>query len=530
MDNQLFDYLHETGHKFNPRLASGIATEFMKSVEDYISRMFESAQLLYPDDLKFIRIERVDPQIDFNNRVWQNTYNVVPSDTYMVKVLFEFKGKPMKPYHMLLPYVRPGGLIYINGAQFLISPVLIDEGLSIGDKSIFIHVNKDKIRFMRSHYAMKKDGFRVNGYVAYSDVYNGKPPSDIPKRQLRRTHQMKPVLSLYLLAKKGVHQAYKEYFNAEVVIGRDEITKESFPEHEWVICESMGLKPATLVGRWYDNSDIKVAIKRSDYTLAVEDFTLGLFYVTDHHFELASGADLNDQTTWRLFLGVTLKPEEHSNLTCLNAADRHLASLDNHLDVQVLASLASIGVFVNDIYDLFRFMLFEYTKMIVQPTHQLATMYGKRLALLRYILSTINDKIFKAGYKLQTKKNDKNLSEKDIDKILSKFIKVNDINSINNKHKEVESAASATDNLIPKLTSRLVLQKDLTSSKKTDKFSDDKVLDVSIGEVGNLTADSGDKTGRSRLNMFAHVSEEGTILRNPELLEITERAQKYIQR
>ena len=55
-----------------------------------------------------------------------------------------------------------------------------------------------------------------------------------PKRQLRRTDETGTVL---YTSKEGVHQAYKEYFNAEVVVGRDEITTD-FPEHEWVICES----------------------------------------------------------------------------------------------------------------------------------------------------------------------------------------------------------------------------------------------------------------------------------------------------
>src|SRR5699024_9510575 len=101
-------------------------------VEEHITRILQASQADYPDDLKFLRIERVDPQTDYLNRVYEKSYNIAKNDTYMVKVLFEFKGKQLPPYYMSLPFVREAGLITINGSNFLISPVLIDEGLSVG--------------------------------------------------------------------------------------------------------------------------------------------------------------------------------------------------------------------------------------------------------------------------------------------------------------------------------------------------------------------------------------------------------------
>ena len=75
-----------------------------------------------------------------------------------------------------------------------------------------------------------------------------------------------------------------------------------------------------------------------------------------------------------------------------------------------------------------------------------------------------------------------------------------------------------------------MLQKDLTRDSKSSSFTSDMVLDVSIAEVGNLTSMTGDSTGRSRLNMFAVVDEDGTILRNDALRYITEPTQSQIQR
>lgn len=530
MDNTLFTAIDKVNPSFNPRIANGIVTEFMLSIEEYITRILQASQADYPPDLKFLRIERVDPETDYRKRIYDKSYNIAKNDTYMVKILFEFKGKQLPPYHMSLPFVREGGLITINGSDFLISPVLIEEGLSVGTDSIFIHVNKDKITFMRQHYAMCVNGIRDNGFVIYSDVYNGKPDKSISKKDLRRTKNMKPLVAQYLFAKEGVTGAFKKYLKIDVVVGKEEITTEKYPEDQWVICSSVGIKPATLKGAHWYAPKTQIAIRKEDYSLIAKQMAMSVFYNVDHFYSRSQSEDLDDPVVWKLLLGMTLRPEEPNDLTVLNSAERNLNSLDTHLDVQVCSSLASIDVYVFNIYDLFLVIMETFTTRVMQSSQNLATMYGKRMTVQRYILSMIIEKIFKLGYKLQSKKNDKNLKESDVNDIIKQSIGINDINRINHKHAEVESANNSTDNIIPRLTSRLVLQKDLTRDNNSNAFSPDMFLDVSIGEVGNLTAISGDQTGRSRLNMYTLVDTDGTVLRNPDLEHITRPAQNVIQR
>lgn len=316
----------------------------------------------------------------------------------------------------------------------------------------------------------------------------------------------------------------------EVVLGKSEINTENYPAEDWVICSSVGVKPATLKGVHWIAPTARLAIKRSDYNLDAQGLAMSLFYNLDHFYSRAETEDLNDPITWKLFLGMTLRPEEPSDLTVLNSAERNLNSLDTHLDAQVCASLATIDVFVFNIYDLFLVIMKTFTTRIVASSQNLATMYGKRMTVQRYILRTITEKIFRLGFKLQAKKKDKNLKEKDVNDIIKMHIGINDIGRINHQHAEVESANNSTDNIIPRLTSRLVLQKDLTRDNNSNAFTPDMYLSASIGEIGNLTATSGDQTGRSRINMFCQVDTDGTVLRNPELLHITEEAEKQIQR
>lgn len=529
MDNSLFTIVDQQMPQFNDKIAKGIITEYMKDIEDYISRVFEASQIDYPEELKFVRIERVDPRTDYQKRIYNKTFNISKSDTYMVQVIFSYNGVELPPYYMNLPYVREAGLITMNGSTFLISPVLIDEGLSIGPDSIFIHVNKDKITFMREHYAMHVNGKRVNGYVHYSDVYNGKPPAGISKKQLRRTSKMRSLIMIYLFTKKGVTGSFKDYLGVDIVLGKDEINTSNYNPEEWTIIDSLGIKPKTLMGGAYHKPSWKIAVRNEDYNLDVMTFALSFYYIIDHFYDRVEEENLDDTTIWKLLLGLIIRPEESNEITALNSAQRNLTSLDSHLDVQICSSLASIGVYVNDIYDLFLVIIKSYTSRVVRTTHDLATMYNKRLTVQRYILKTITEKIFKLGYKLQARKKDKNLKERDIKEIIKNHIGMNDIGLINYKHVEVESASNSTDNIIPRLTSRLVLQRDLTRSSKASGFTPDMVLDISIAEAGNLTSMTGDATGRSRLNMYVNIDDSGTILPNPDLLYITKDAQTKIQ-
>lgn len=530
MDNNLFKEMDRQIPDFNPRIARNLSVEFMEDVENYITRIFQSSQQDYPPDLRFLRIERVDPRTDFERSKYKDKYDITRSDVYMVKVIFEFKGVELPPFYTNLPYVRKGGIITIKGSNYLVSPVMIDEGLSVGPNSIFIHVNKAKITFSRIHYAMRTDGKRFNGHVIYSDIYNGKPPSDVSKKSLRFTHRMHSLVAQYLFAMHGLTGAFKEYLNADVKVGFEEINTENYPADEWIICESLGSNPGNLTIKYFKPHGVKIAIRISDWGIATQTLALSVFYILDHHYDRVKNEDIEDPNFWRLILGLTLRPEERNEVACMNSALRNLESLGSHLDPQVKQSLSTIGIEVDDIYGLFVEIIKTYTYRIVQSSHELSTMYGKRLTLLRYLLETITSKIFKLGYNLQARKNDTNLREGDVIKNIKQHLNPKDIKNINYNHPEIESVNTPTDNMLPRLATRVCQQNRLISSKTTDIFTDDMILDASIGEAGNLTCTSGDKTGRSRLNPWVQISDDGTIIQNPELLDITTRAQRNINR
>lgn len=72
----------------------------------------------------------------------------------------------------------------------------------------------------------------------------------------------------------------------------------------------------------------------------------------------------------------------------------------------------------------------------------------------------------------------------------------------------------------------------MAGSKKgaSPKFTPALALSASIAEVGNLTSDAKDDfTGRSRLNPYVTLDDDGTVIRNPDLVDVITKTQRDIK-
>lgn len=198
--------------------------------------------------------------------------------------------------------------------------------------------------------------------------------------------------------------------------------------------------------------------------------------------------------------------------------------------------IAIEGIRVHDIFDLFANILFTYQERVTVTTRELTTMHNKQLVLLPYLLQEVIHNIYSLGWDLQASKEDPTFDKAKAERKIKNRLKggISFILKINtSKHKEAAAINSATDNLITKISSPVVTQARMSSpsSKRSRKpVTPDMTLSISIAEVGDLTSDAGCHTGRSRLNMFVKVSDQGYIERNPELIDVVDKAQQQIGR
>lgn len=534
MDQQVFNIMVNNTAKFNPRVANGFVVEEVDKAPEYIRKIVESAQNDFPEGLKFIDMVTVSPEEEYGVLVRNGTYQISRSNIYAVKLLFEYNGEPLRPQYLFLPYLDAGGTLMLSGSTFTVTPVLIDKAYSVGPDSIFLYVNRSKLTFRQLAHNYYENGKKVSAYLVYSDLYGGRNPLKLKTDQLRPTHKMELAVVHYLLAREGVSGMFKKYTKTDVFIGdSNTVNANAYPPEEWTICKSIGVRPSKLRVNNYVASDICIAIRNCDLTPVSRSMIASIFYVIDFYPHRAKAEYIDDAQLWYLLLALTIKPDTKQEAVCLDKLNDHFASLETWVDEQVRRTLADCDVDVNDIWDILIDVVKTYPNRSNISTEQLSTMYGKRLVILRYLLSNVRDSIFRMGFDLQSLVNSrKPYTKKDIETIMMRRLKPLTIMRVNSKHPEVSSVGNPTDNKVPIMTLPIKLQSSMALQNRSaiSKFPPSNVLNASIAEVGNLTSDAGDDyTGRSRLNPYVTLDEDGTVIQNPITSAIIEKTQANIR-
>lgn len=534
MDPQFFTRFNATRPKFNPRIAGGFVVEEVNKAPEYINNIVLSAQNDFPPGLKYLGMSFISPEEEYAKLIKYGVYDVSKSTVYGVKLRFEYNGEELEPQHIFLPFLEEGGMLTISGSVFSVSPVLIDKAYSVGIDSIFLYVNRSKFTFKQLTHNYLENDKRVSSFVVWSDMYNGRNSLNLRAHQLRNTAGMELLVVHYLLAREGVSGMFKKYFDMDVAIGSPEqINENTYPPDTWTLCTSIGVKPSKLKTSVYVKNNVVLAVKTADLDIITRSVIASLFYVVDYYPNRVKPEYADDAQLWYLLLALTIKPDIPQETLALAKLDDHFRSLKTFVDAQVKQSLEDSGVFVNDTWDILVDVVKTYPSRINIPTHQLSSMYGKRLVILRYLLAILRNNIFKLGFDLQALTNSrKPIDAMTITKLMRSRLKAVDILKVN-RNVEVNAISNPTDNMVPAMTLPVKLQTSMASktSSVITKFTPSLELNASIAEVGNLTSDAKDDfTGRSRLNPFLTIAEDGTVLQNPELAPIIERTQRDIKR
>lgn len=534
MDTRLFDYIHEQFPKFNRTICDGLATEHLRVVERYIDRIWRCAEPGFPEGLRYEGYQRATPYEEFQvapaKQKSKRIFEMARSDIYLVKYLFSYHGEMLPPRYLYLPFVRDGGIITLMGSTFSVSPVLADRAISVGVDSLFVPLNRDKLVFRRRLHHFMINGERTNSYIVWSNIYHA---------QRDRSKQGMNFLNMdatpvhYLLARFGFTRTFAEFANASVFVGRsNEITEEKFPSNEWYICRSCGIKPSGLKWRTYYPNDITLAVRKSEYTFTVSSMIAAFFYIVDHFPDRISPEYVDDVTMWRVTLGKVAIDQTTSEGKLLNNVEAHLTSLDGYVDYMVKDWLREDGIEVNDIYDLFIYVIDVMPEFLAQSGSEISSMYGKRLTLLRYVMMDVIKGIFNFMFAFKTGAK-KEVTVTEIKNAMNRYLKPRLVIRMNRGHGEVGSISSPGDNKVFKITGCIVLQANTTQSTKhsTRNIDPSKFLHASIAEVGsfnNLPKSS--PTGTSRINPYVRIDDAGGIQRDTRKVELIDRVQSQIQR
>ena len=539
MNNAVLKHIHDHLPMFNPDVARGFACSQIQHAEEYIEKVLRCAESGFPPGIKYVRCERTTPIDEFNFKTskkgQKRVYEYASSDVYLMRYIFSFNDEELDPGYMFLPWVRPGGIIRIVGSNFQISPVLADKAISVDEDSIFIPLNRDKLTFRRLTHNYVIDGERVMCNVIWSNIYHVSKKNRLLSS--RRIVYANATLGHYLFCKYGLQQAFAITTGSDVFAGLpDVINEENYPPSEWHICESTKWKPATLRNRYYIGSNIRLAIRRKDYNVGAQGLIASFFYVVDHFptrmDSLALIEYLNDPRLWRVLMGHLYFTPDEPEGRLLNRIDIHMESLDGYVDGMVKEWLQEDNVYVNNLYELFMHVIETYSTRITESGQSVASMYGKRLMVLRYVLIDIIKSIFGMMFSLQVMSK-KKLTKQDVSKAINNFLKPYTIMRINYQHTEVSSASNETSCMAIKLTANVVPQTNISNGQggKTTVINASRLLHSSLAEVGQaFNLPKADPTGKTRINPYVQTTPSGVIVRKPHLVELLDDVERQISR
>lgn len=533
MDEDVFGPFFANHPKFNPILAEGFAHNQLKHAPEYVSSKFKQVeQASFPPGLKYIGYERCSPEKTYQvlsavRLRSKHYYDITRSDIYLVRFMFTWHGEPLKnDVYIFLPFTRPGGWMVLNDAQYHIAPVMSDIAISVAGDGLFIRL-KMPLRIYRVQHQVMINNVREFMNVPWSRVHNNELKA------------VKSSLAHYLLVKHGLVGAFKVYANADVELGNaDTINNNTHPSDEWVICKT-AVPPYSMKGNarvLNVRTDIRVAVKQSDWNTLTAGLIGGVFYLADKYPEhVRLDKELDNPTIWKVLLGIILFGNGTGLSKAVRNIDYHIESVDTYLTETSRRWLELDGVFVNDTYELFAELISSFSKRITISSDAISTMYGKRLVVLHYVLYDIIASINNAVFDMQNSGVGA-LNEDSICKIFNNRIKMLSIMKLKDQeHKEVSSIGSSTDSLIYKLSMQNILQTN-ASRKITNKdlevtFGEESVQHVSVAEFGNPNVNpEKEPTGRQRTNLYADCDEQGILTRSKAFYELTQAVQEKIKR
>lgn len=512
--------VEENTPKVNPEVMNGLACTYMQKAEEYVNKIFKSASKSFPNGLVYNGYERCTPQEEFNVttkvRYNKRSTDLARSDLYLVKFKFSYFDEALPDHYLYLPYVNDAGTFSLGGAMFHVTPVLSDKVISPGIDNVFVRLLRDKIIFKRCYHTIVINNKRETIHVPWSQIYRkSKNDSKIPI-----TTKANTIIVHYLFAKYGFTETFNKFAGVIPVIGEEEINEKTYPATDWVICSSSQVKPKTYIYESYNPSNLRITIPKDKWNNITKSLVVGFFYIIDHfpdRFRIPSYVDNNH--LWMILLGHIIFSGNYGENKLYNSIKDHFVSLDDYVDNIIIDKLKESNYYVNDFYDLLVVILDNFNNLILDNDNT-ASLYGKNLEVLYYMLYEVTSGIFRINFKLSKQTNRRPLTKKDITEAFNKNLKMGAVFGLSSGKIIAESVSYSGDHKYLKLTSKIVEQENLPGgargkSRRTT-VDDTKHIDISAVEAGSvLFMSKSNPAPSSRINMFITLDKNnGTILPN----------------
>ncbi len=529
--SSIANYIKATYPKMNEVIAGGYSTHQLKKVVSHMDRIIRSAAVGFPKQVVYKGITLLTPEQEYAEIVRKGNdgcrYDIAHSDVFMVGIDFECFGTPVRKCQFL-PYSITANEIIINGSKHNIAAVVADRIISVLLGSIFVKLLKAKIMFERTSYHCVENGNRINSQVIHSEMYHKKTTDKTQRPTIKAKH----TLGHYLFSKYGVMHTFEKYGKCAPVILSLEDDLTPYLNDQWSIYQSAEIKPAGLGKLDKEKTNIIIAVKNCEVNKMSTYLIVNFFYIADHFPLKIIKENIFDNRIWMTTLGELIWNSFGHVGRLYTDVLKHLQSLDEYVDnIYMTKEFENIGIYIENIYDLFSYLIYNFNEMLLDADDRVCTLWNKELSVLYYVLYDLIENVHCLYFDLRSIRPE-DLSQRKVLNVINRNIKPRTIFKINT-HQEVSATGDPTVCMAFKTTIVMVPQSNTTGGRRRRAGIKDPALRVhaSSAEVGgycNLVKALPD--GRTRVNPYVNVTEEGTIVRNPEFETLLNQAQEKLKR
>ena len=551
MNPLLANAIQDRTPKIDSRIGLGLSYHDSENIPGYVDRLFRINSKRFPSKLKYLGCEPATPLegYRFMTRLVSSNvrrHDINRNDIRLYAFNFEYAGKPIRKY-INLPFIRRHGFMYMNGVKYVVAPVMADGIITVKPTEIFVKLIKTKLWFERINTV----AFVVDGVVEYTSVYFSKIYNVVSTNKTDDFIKMKSTLVHYLCCKFGLTKTLEMLgFHRNDVITMiksdfDAEMQNKYPKEDWVVVESTGKKPAhTYRYATYEPSQIIFLVKRKAWESNRSSKTVfgTLFYILSHYTRLnRMNPDIIDNPmAWQSMMGEVIRSTSDHASTIKDAIEKHMVSLDGYVDEITVDDFSRIGLNnITSIYHLFVYIIENFVDLTstVSQTSKSNTLYGKQLQICQFLLFDLTKAINNAYFELSTlrleeeRKPNEPIRIEAIQKVLNN-IRTDIVMQIKN-HTEIIVVDDPTDLPILKI-GRIVIPQEKSDKARTSKTSfsvDDPInsLHESLLEVGaTFDMSKSDPSGRSRLNPYVTITDDYTIVENPDLKDKLDEVRKLL--
>ena len=541
---RLIDLVREKTPKFNPDIARGYASKEMAEGEEYVKAVLKAASASLPEEIEYVGPGTITTKealeiLMGENRGGKNgnrqSYEYARSNIYLMKCLFRYKGELVAPQYIGLPFVTDGALMKITGSTYSVAPQLADIAVSVTSSEIFVPVTRDKLKYHRNTHPIRFNGMTTIGNVVWSNLYRD---SKRDTSNMNKTVVMNTAVVHYLLAKFGLTETARRMGVGDYIVGDSDEERVKYMSQGYLVYESSRQPPRGLKQQT-DPTKLWFAFHPDQLNDAISrDFIASFYYIVDHFPDRITINELDNPVRWLVLLAHAVFANGEKETKLLELVRNHINSIEHYVDAKSREWFELDGIgHVEDIYDLMVEIANSYTRRRLDAAKTSTSMYNKYLLVNRKVYSDIVSGIFKCIYKLQQKVRSRGdqFSRSELETELKNHLNSRRILRLNQAvHPEVEPVSCPGAYMAYKVTTRLVLQSNVTNSSKAAKTIFDPFTmgnDVSIAECGMMLAPTkGEATGRGQFNLFTKVeARTGKILQKEHLRHITDPTQELLK-